>query len=174
MWPLRTLESTTFGLVGFGRIARVVASRMRAFGSEVVVHDPFVLETAIVGAGARPAGWQELWERAHIVSLHVPLTSDTKGLVDRDAFDCMQPGSYLVNTSRGGLVVRTALEHALEAGVLAGVGLDVWWSEPPDPEDPLLRDPRVLVTPHIAYLSAESMPRLRRLAVERLIARIRE
>jgi D-3-phosphoglycerate dehydrogenase / 2-oxoglutarate reductase len=172
--PLRTLDTMTFGLTGFGRIGRAVAGRVRAFGATVIAHDPFLLSAVVENAGVQPVDWDELWARADIVSLHTPLTRETEHLVDARAFARMRPGSYLINTARAGLVDRSALEGALLAGTLAGVAVDVWWQEPPDPQDPLLRDPRMLVTPHVGYLSADSVPQLRRSAAERLIAQVSE
>jgi len=167
--PLRTMNAIVFGLAGFGRIARAVAERARAFGANVVAHDPFVDDAAFEEAAVQRVSWEVLWATADIVSLHMSLSCNTERVVDAAALSGMRRGSYLVNTARAALVDRAALEAALHAEVLAGVAVDVWWHEPPDADDPLLRDPRVVVTPHVAYLSSESLPRLRRTAAERLV-----
>lgn len=175
-WPAPTRErapgelaTRTVGLLGFGKISRAVASRMRAFGCAVVTHDPLVADDAFAPAWVEPVDWETLWERSDAVSLHAPLTEATRGAVDDDALSRMRPGSFLVNTARAGLVQRGALERALEAGHLRGVALDVWWEEPAPDGDPLLRHPRVLATPHMAWFSEGSVERLRRLAAERVI-----
>jgi D-3-phosphoglycerate dehydrogenase len=176
-WPARgalpeplELRGSVLGLVGFGAIAREVAVRAQAFGMRVVVHDPYVPDDAVTAAGARPVSWGELWSVSTAVSIHAPLTAATRGLVDWDALSQAGPGAYLVNTARAGLVDRDALERALAHGNLAGVGLDVWWEEPADPADPLLGHPRVLVTPHVAWLSPGSVQRLRASAAQRLLS----
>lgn len=180
-WPVRgdlpeprELRECTLGLLGFGAIAREVGARARAFGMDVVAHDPFVADADVTAAGARPVGFEELWSSATAVSVHAPLTEGTRGVVDARALDLMAPGSFLVNTARAGLVDRAALEGALASGRLAGAGLDVWWSEPADPADPLLADPRVLLTPHVAWLSPGSVRRLRTSAASRLLDVLQE
>jgi D-3-phosphoglycerate dehydrogenase len=170
--PPRDVRALTLGLAGFGRIAQAVARRLGSLGARIVVHDPLVPPDTVAAAGAEPVGWTELWDRADLVSLHMPLMDGTRGLVDDRLLGRLRPGSYIVNTARAGLIDRGALERALARGALAGVALDVWWEEPPPPDDPLLRDSRVVVTPHVAYLSAESVTRLRRYATERLIAHL--
>ena len=175
-WPVRgelpdplELRECTLGLLGFGAIAREVGVRARAFGMTVLAHDPFVADADVAAAGVAAVGFEDLWRRSTAVSVHAPLTSSTQGLVDDAALGLLSPGSYLVNTARAGLVDRPALERALADGRLAGVGLDVWWQEPASPDDPLLRDPRVLVTPHVAWLSPGSVRRLRSSAASRLL-----
>jgi D-3-phosphoglycerate dehydrogenase / 2-oxoglutarate reductase len=175
-WPARgdlpdplELRECTLGLLGFGAIAREVAARARAFGMRVLAHDPFVADDDVTAAGAEPVGLEELWRSATAVSLHAPLTRSTAGIVDAAALGALQPGSFLVNTARAGLVDRGALEAALAGGQLAGVGLDVWWREPAPADDPLLRDPRVLLTPHVAWFSPGSLRRLRTSAAQRLL-----
>ncbi len=175
-WPARgdlpdplEIGVCTLGLLGFGAIAREVGVRARAFGMRVLAHDPFVADDDVRAAGAEPVGFEDLWRGSTAVSVHAPLTPSTHGLVDRAALGLMTPGSFLVNTARAGLVDRDALEAALADGRLAGVGLDVWWQEPADADDPLLRHPRVLVTPHVAWLSPGSVRRLRASAASRLL-----
>ncbi|NAZ75275.1 C-terminal binding protein [Kineococcus sp. T13] len=176
-WPVRgalrdpaELAASTVGLLGFGAIAREVARRCRAFGTTVLAADPYADAGVAARAGVQLVEVGELFARSDAVSVHAPLTAATRGIVGAAALGRMRPGGYLVNTARAGLVERAALEGALADGTLAGVGLDVWWDEPADPGDPLLRDPRVLVTPHVAWLSPGSARRLRTFAAERLLA----
>jgi D-3-phosphoglycerate dehydrogenase len=136
---------------------------------QVLAHDPFVPSPEMAAAGVRPVEFDQLWRESTAVSVHAPLTAATTGLVGAKALGLMAPGSYLINCARAGLVDRAALEASLAAHRLAGVGLDVWWQEPADPDDPLLRDPRVVVTPHVAWLSPGSLRRLRTSAARRLL-----
>jgi D-3-phosphoglycerate dehydrogenase len=175
-WPVRgdlpdplELRECTLGLLGFGAIARQVGTRARAFGMRVLAHDPFVTDDDVRATGGEPVAFGDLWRGSTAVSVHAPLTESTKGIVDDGALALMAPGSFLVNTARAGLVDRPALERALDSGRLAGVGLDVWWHEPAAADDPLTRDPRVLLTPHVAWLSPGSVRRLRALAAQRLL-----
>lgn len=175
-WPARgalpdpmELGRCRLGLFGFGAIARGVASRAAAFGMDVAAHDPFVAPADMAAAGVRPVEWTELWENSTAVSVHAPLTPDTRAAVGADALALAEPGLALVNTARAGLVDRAGVADALETGKLGAAAFDVWWQEPADPADPLLADPRVLVTPHIAWLSPGSLRRLRTGAADRLL-----
>jgi D-3-phosphoglycerate dehydrogenase / 2-oxoglutarate reductase len=175
-WPARgelpeplELGECVLGLLGFGAIAREVAERARAFGMQVLAHDPFVPPTEMAARGVRPVEFDRLWRDSTAVSVHAPLTAATAGLVGEAALGLMAPGSFLINCARAGLVDRAALEASLTDGRLAGVGLDVWWQEPASADDPLLRDPRVVVTPHVAWLSPGSVRRLRTSAARRLL-----
>jgi D-3-phosphoglycerate dehydrogenase len=138
---IRDADGATLGIVGFGRIGRELAELGRALGMHVLAHDPLV-DDATMPLDA-------LFENADVVSLHAPLTQDTRGLVGPRLLGRAKPGLVLVNTARGGLV--SSLEDllaALESGRLGGVGLDVFEDEPPDPSHPLFAHPRVLATPH--------------------------
>jgi D-3-phosphoglycerate dehydrogenase len=175
-WPTRgdlpeplELRACVLGLLGFGAIAREVATRARAFGMQVLAHDPFVPSAEMEAAAVRPVDFDELWRGSTAVSVHAPLTAATTGLVGRSALGLLAPGSFLINCARAGLVDRAALEASLADGRLAGVGLDVWWEERADAQDPLLPDPRVVVTPHVAWLSPGSVRRLRTSAARRLL-----
>jgi D-3-phosphoglycerate dehydrogenase len=143
--------------------------RARAFGMQVSAHDPFVPAARMTAAGVRPIEFDDLWRSSTAVSVHAPLTADTTGIVGRTALGLLPRGSFLINCARAGLVDRSALEAALTEGRLAGVGLDVWWEEPAADDDPLLRDPRVVLTPHVAWLSPGSVRRLRTSAARRLL-----
>jgi phosphoglycerate dehydrogenase-like enzyme len=171
---VRRLSGRTLGLVGLGRIGERVAIRARGFGLHVIAHDPRLDAARAASLGIQAVGLKELLARSDIISLHLPLTRETRHLLRGETFGRMRPGTVLVNTSRGGLVDLDALGAALERGVVAAAGLDVLDGEPQPPLDhPLLADPRVIVTPHIAFYSVDAQAELgRRVAdeVERALA----
>jgi D-3-phosphoglycerate dehydrogenase len=167
--PLHRIRGRTFGLVGFGRIARALAVKAAALGYEVVTTDPYLPEEAVREAGVEPLPFRELLARADVVSLHVPLTEESRHLIDAEALAAMKPGTILVNTSRGPLVDLEALRAALERGHLGGAALDVLEHEPPAADDPLLARDDVVITPHAAFYSEESLRELQRKAVEQVI-----
>ncbi len=163
------LDGLTLGLVGYGRIGRRVATVARALGMHVVVHDPF----ATVDDADEAGSLAELLGAAHVVSLHLPLTTETARVVDRGALGAMRPGALLVNTARGGLVDHQALLDALDSGHLAGAGLDVTDPEPLPPGHPLLARDDVIVTPHIASSTVVGKHRMFVMAVEQALMALR-
>jgi len=156
--PLRRLAGQALGLVGFGRIGEAVFHRAKALGLNVMAHTRSGNNR---GTDCTMVGLPQLLEQSDYVSLHAPLTEQTRGLIAAAEFDRMKSTAYLVNTSRGGLVDHQALWSAVRDGVIAGAALDVFDPEPPDLTQPLYRHERVLVTPHAAFLSAESLQNLR-------------
>ena len=147
----RELRGRTVGLMGLGRIGRAVAERLKPFGVTILYYDPDELSPEQAAAlGITGRNFDDLLAEADIVSLHLPLMSTTRHLMNAAAFGKMKKGSFLINTSRGGLVDESALLLALESGRLAGAGLDVFDQEPPRSDNPLLRLPSVVLTPHIA------------------------
>jgi D-3-phosphoglycerate dehydrogenase len=167
--PLHRLRGRTLGLIGFGRIARALASKMAPIGLRVVTTDPFVPDDAVRDAGAEPMSLEELLVVADVVSVHAPLTADSRHLIGAAELALMKPGAILVNTSRGPLVDLDALRAALAEDRLGGAGLDVLEVEPPAADDPLLHRDDVIVTPHAAFYSEESLRELQRKAVEQVI-----
>lgn len=155
--PVRPLRDTTLGIVGLGRIGRAVARRARCFGMRVVAYS----------RGADPAFGQqddvpivdfdELLQRADVVSIHLPSTAQTRGMFDRRAFAKMRRGAILINTARGGIVVEDHLYESLVSGHLAGAGLDVMEHEPPMPDNPLLSLPNVIFSPHISGVDTQAL-----------------
>ncbi len=143
------LAGTTLGLIGYGRISRRVAQAAHGLGMEVVAFDPYLAETAFAGA-RRAATLVEVLGAADVVSVHVPLTTDTRHLFGAAEFDAMKAGAVFVNTSRGGVVDQEALLAALDSGRLMSAGLDVTDPEPLPPDHPLLNRNDVVVTPHVA------------------------
>lgn len=152
------LAGKTLGLVGFGRIGQALAGRASALGMRVMAYDPLLAEGVIRGGGATPADLVALLTEADYVSLHVPLTEETRGLFGRQALQAMKPGARLISTSRGGVVEEQALLAALESGHLGGAALDVFEREPPG-LSPLVTHPAVIATPHIAAQTAEAQGR---------------
>jgi D-3-phosphoglycerate dehydrogenase len=151
--PLPRIRGTRLGIVGFGRIGGAVAERALALGMEVWAADPAVPAARIRAAGARPAGLAELLRACRAVTLHTPLTEETRGVIGAAELALLQPGSVLVDTARAALVDWDALVAALESGRLAAAAFDVLPEEPP-PEPPRVRN--LVVTPHSAWYSEEA------------------
>src|SRR5919199_2198624 len=158
--PVRRLRGRTFGLLGYGRIARAVAERAAVLGMEIAFSDPAV-------EGGLPL--DELLGRTDVLSLHVPLTEATRGLVGERELRLLPEGAVIVNTARGGLVDEQALVRALESGRLRGAALDVLAQEPPPADHPLRRVPNAVLTPHAAWFSETSVRELREKAARRAI-----
>lgn len=155
--PLYRLKGKTLGVVGVGGTGRLLAEKAMALGMTVLGNN----RSGAVPAGVTWATLEELLSRSDFVSLNCPLTDETNELMNADTFALMKPTAYVVNTSRGGLIDHDALAAALEAGQLAGAGLDVQVPEPPDLSRPPYNDPRVIVTPHSAFYSPEATQELR-------------
>ncbi|ESS06999.1 MAG: lactate dehydrogenase related dehydrogenase [uncultured archaeon A07HB70] len=170
--PIRRLTGQTLGLAGFGSIPRRVADKADAFGLDVVAYDPYVDRETVAEHGAEKVTFGELLARADAVSIHVPLTDETERLFDAAAFERMREHAVVVNTARGAVVDVDDLLAALEAGEVAGAGLDVLPEEPPEPSALLTRDD-VVTTPHVAWYSEESYEELRRSATRDVIRAIR-
>jgi len=170
---MRRPGALTFGVLGCGRIGGAAAAKARGLGMRVIAHDPYLAPETIRATGAEPVDWDTLLREADYLSLHTPLTAETRRIVDANAFARMKPGAYLVNTARGGVVDEEALLDALRRGTLAGAGLDVLTVEPPPPDHPLLRDERVTVTPHVAWGSVESSQDVRTKAAQEVVRVLR-
>lgn len=158
--PLTRLRGQTLGIIGFGRIGRAVAGKARAFGLSVLVYDPCLPGDAALPAGVMAASLDELLAAADYVSVHTPLNDETHGLIGERALSLMKPSAYLINCARGPIVDEGALYAALRDGGIAGAGLDVMESAAPPPEHPLFALDNVIVTPHIAFLSEQSVREL--------------
>jgi D-3-phosphoglycerate dehydrogenase len=152
------LSGKVLGIIGMGQIGSAVAQRARAFGMEIVGYDPLIPGQAIQQRGAEPLSLDDLYTRSDFISLHVPLSPQTAGMIGSEALGRMKPGVRLVCTARGGLVDEAALLAALQAGIVAGAALDVFAQEPPG-ESPLVAHPKVIATPHIAAQTAEAQAR---------------
>jgi D-3-phosphoglycerate dehydrogenase / 2-oxoglutarate reductase len=165
---LRRPSSLTLGVVGLGRIGRMTAERAAPWFGAAVGYDPYLPQTAWPDWLER-LDLTDLFVRSSAITLHLPLTESTSGLVGTDLLGRMPTGSYLVNTARGGLVDLDAVVEALDSGQLAGVALDVLPQEPPPSRHPLLTHPRALITPHVAWYSAEAEVELRRKAAQNIV-----
>jgi glycerate dehydrogenase len=169
--PLVELAGKTMGIVGFGRIGRQTARIADAMGMRVIAHD--AVQTQSPGyEGFRWAGLEELLAGSDVVSLHCPLFPETQGLINKETLRSMKPSAFLINTSRGPLVVDRDLAGALNEGVIAGAGLDVLPLEPP-PDNPLFQARNCLITPHIAWATKEARERLMQIAVDNVQAFLR-
>jgi D-3-phosphoglycerate dehydrogenase len=149
------LRGKTLGVVGLGRIGQEVAHRARAFGMRIVAHDPFIATEIADGLGARLVSLDELCVMADYVTLHVPSTAETRQLFNDGQFARCKPGIRIINTARGELIDEQALRRAIEAGIVAGAGLDVFEKEPPA-DWSLAKLPQVICTPHIAASTEEA------------------
>jgi D-3-phosphoglycerate dehydrogenase len=171
--PLRRMRGRTLGLAGFGGIARRLASKIRAYGMDVIAHDPYVKATEMDHYGVEKVGFEELLDRLDYLSIHVPLYGVSEGMFSTAEFERMSDDAIVVNTARGGVVDGDALLAALEAGEIARAGLDVLESEPPAPDDPLLAREDVVVSPHTAWYSEESRRDLSRSVASDVAAVVR-
>ena len=151
---LGDLDGATLGIVGLGRIGSRVATVASAFNMTVVAFDPYINETTPEGPAIEFLSLNELFECSDFISLHAPLTPETRGMVSAELLQTCKPGTVLVNLARGGLIESLdALLSALDTGALAGIGLDVFDEEPPNLSHPIFRDERVLFSPHALGLS---------------------
>ena len=166
--PLIELSGKTLGIVGLGKIGSSVATAARAFGMTVLAYNPSTPRR--VPEGVTLTDLQSVFQKSVVVSLHCPLTKTNAGFVNADLLAQMKKSAFLINTGRGPLIDEPALASALNAGHLAGAGLDVLSKEPPDPSNPLLTAKNCFITPHIAWATHEARTRLMRTAVDNLKA----
>ncbi|MFA9480343.1 C-terminal binding protein [Phycisphaerales bacterium AB-hyl4] len=169
--PLQRLRGAVFGVVGMGRIGTAAALRAKAFGMDVVFHDPYVADGCDKAVGCRRVDrLEDLLEQAYILSLHCPLTDETRHLINGTTLGRMPRGGFLINTARGGVVDTALLSDALTSGQLAGAGIDVLVNEPPAADDPLVvvwRNPqhvahhRLILNPHSAFYSEQGLRDMR-------------
>jgi D-3-phosphoglycerate dehydrogenase len=160
--PIHRIGGKVLGLLGFGNIARATGRKGRALGLEVIAADPYVDPAVFRAEGVRPVSVHECLGLADFVSIHLPLTPETRGIIGREELKLMKPGAILVNTSRGAVLDEEALAEALRAGRLAGAGLDVFAHEPLPVDHPLLALPNVTVSGHVAFYSEESIEQMQR------------
>jgi D-3-phosphoglycerate dehydrogenase len=142
------LFQKTLGIIGFGRIGAALSQRAKAFEMDVIAYDPHLSEVEIRNRGGVPVSFDELLKRSDYISMHIPLTAETKNLLDAGVFGKMKKGARIICAARGGVIDETALLAALESGQVAGAALDVFATEPPG-QSPLTSHPKVVGTPHI-------------------------
>ncbi|MBA4421255.1 MAG: hypothetical protein C0391_08915 [Anaerolinea sp.] len=152
------LNGKTLGIIGMGRIGAAVGARASAFGMKLVGFDPLIDAKEIKTRGAEPVTLDELYRHADMITLHIPLTADSKNLLNSESFSKMKQGVYIVCAARGGVIDEAALLEALNSGKVAGVALDVFSTEPPGLTD-LISHPKVVNTPHIGAQTIEAQGR---------------
>ena len=158
--PIRRIEGTVLGLVGFGHIPRLVAPKAQAFGIRVIASDPYAKPEVFKTAGVEGVDFDTLLQSSDYVSVHAPLLPATRGMMNAAAFAKMKKGAYIVNTARGPLIDEPALIAALDSGQIGGAGLDVVASEPLAKDSSLLGRDNVIISPHTAFYSIEALNEL--------------
>jgi D-3-phosphoglycerate dehydrogenase / 2-oxoglutarate reductase len=158
--PIRRIQGTVLGLLGFGNIPRLVAPKAKAFGMKVIAFDPYAKAELFKTAGVESVDFDTLLKTSDYISVHAPHTPQTRGIVNADAFAKMKKGAYIVNTARGPLIDEPALIAALDSGQIGGAALDVVAVEPLAKDSPLLGRDNVIITPHTAFYSIEALDEL--------------
>ncbi|MBA8816814.1 D-3-phosphoglycerate dehydrogenase [Microbacterium halimionae] len=174
-WPRidgRELTGAVFGVVGFGAIGRLVAERARGVGMTPIAYDPFLPDEVFAAAGVERVDVDELCRRSDVVSLHVPLTPETRHLIDDRRLRMLPPDAIVINTARGGLLDEGAARHALDDGTLFGVAVDAYETEPPS-ASPLVGHPRVVSTPHSGGHTREAVQRMTEQSIADLLTVLR-
>jgi D-3-phosphoglycerate dehydrogenase / 2-oxoglutarate reductase len=154
--PIRRFAGQTLGVLGLGRIGSASARKGRGLGLNVIAYDPYLPDERFEELGVGRVDFDTLMRDSDFVTLHVPLTDETRRIVDARALSLMKPTAYLVNTARGEVIDVDALVAAVNAATIAGAGIDVLPEEPPPPDHPILHDDRIIVTPHIGWASIEA------------------
>ncbi len=152
------LNEKVLGIIGMGRIGAAVGARAAAFGMTLVGYDPLIESKEIKNRGAEPVSLDELYKRADVITLHIPLTPESKSMINSGSFNQMKKGVYLVCAARGGVIDEAALLEALNSGQVAGAALDVFTTEPPGLTD-LVSHPKVIATPHVGAQTVEAQAR---------------
>jgi phosphoglycerate dehydrogenase-like enzyme len=168
--PARRASELTLGILGLGRIGKRMAHLARNAFKRVIACDPYLIDGDFPAYVERAADAGALFAASDLVSIHTPLTAETRGMVGRALFGRMRPGSWLVNTARGAIVDTDDLLAALDGGILAGAGLDVLPVEPVPADSRLLGNPKVILTPHAAFFSVQSEVELRRKAAQNIVS----
>ncbi|NTW72240.1 MAG: D-2-hydroxyacid dehydrogenase [Eubacteriaceae bacterium] len=168
-YPLIELSGKTMGIIGYGSIGRQTALIAQAFGMKVMAYSRTIKEQSEI-LNFRWVDLEELIKNSDVISLHCPLTDETKGIINEDRLNKMKPNVILINTARGALIVEEDLAAALEKGTIAGAGLDVMTKEPPSRDNPLFKFDNCIITPHIAWAAKEARERLMNIAIDNLQA----
>lgn len=172
--PMSAFRESLFATVGFGRIARAVLQRAKAFGFKLAAYDPYLTDGFFREQGVARMTLNELLHQADVLSLHSPLSVETKHLVNATRLRQMKANAILINTARGGLVDTLALAQALQSGTIATAGLDVFEAEPLPDDHPLRHCGNALLTSHVAWFSESSVPKLQQLAALEVVRGLRD
>jgi len=164
------ISGKTLGIIGLGHIGRVVADRARGLKMKLIAADPYVSKEAAAGLEVELVSLEELLERADFITLHIPRLKETMNLINAETIQQMKPGARLINCSRGEVVDLGALYDALESGHLAGAALDVFPSEPPDADLPILSHPKVILTPHLGASTGEAQSKVAEMIAHQIAA----
>ncbi|GIO36967.1 D-3-phosphoglycerate dehydrogenase [Paenibacillus antibioticophila] len=150
------LRNKTLGVLGMGRIGSEVAKRAKAFGMDILGYDPFLTEDRAEKIGVKVATVDEIVRQADFITVHTPLTPETKHMISRPQFEVMKKGMRIINCARGGVVDELALVEAIDQGIVAGAAFDVFEKEPPEADHPFLNHPNIIVTPHLGASTVEA------------------
>ena len=159
--PIYRMAGQTLGIIGCGRIGSLVYRKLQSFGFKFLICDPYLTEERKRELGIEVVDQEMVFRKSDFVTIHTPLTSETRHLVNARTLAMMAPTAYLINTARGPMVDAQALAEALKNGVIAGAGIDVYDIEPPPPDYPLFGLPNAILTPHLAWYSEDSDRRIR-------------
>lgn len=167
--PIHRLAGKTFAFIGFGAIARCLFRKIRGMNfSRILAYDPFMDEAKIKAMGAEKADWETAIREADFISIHIPLSDQTRGIINADTFAMMKPTAIIVNTSRGPVMDEAALIDALKSGKINSAGLDVYEKEPLDVNSPLMQLQNCILTDHVGWYSEESMSELKTKAAQNI------
>jgi len=167
--PLRRVRGRTLGLVGFGKIAQTLTTKAQALGLRVIAYDPYVEKGTLESSNVENMEFKKLLESSDFISIHAPLTKETRHLFDSTAFGYMKQSAYVINTSRGPVIDESALIEALNNGIIAGAALDVTETEPPGKNTPLINREDIILTPHAAFYSEDALHELQTSVTEDVI-----
>lgn len=167
--PIHRLSRQTVGLLGFGRIARKVAQKLKPFGVRLIAHDLYVADEVFEEYGVEPVSLDGLFKQSNVLSLHIPLTEQTKRIVNYERLLSMPKGAFIINTCRGGTIDEDGLIKSIKEEHISGAALDVLETEPPELGYELLHMDEVLITPHSAYISEESVVELKEKTCQAII-----
>jgi len=167
--PMYRLQGQTLGIVSFGKIPRRLVEKVRAYKFNIIAYDPYVDEEVAAKYSVKLVKFEELLKESDIITIHAPLTEETKGMFGSEQFKLMKNSAYLINTARGGLIKDNDLAQALKKGEIAGAGLDLLEDENVDFHHPLVNLESVIITPHSAFYSEQALKDLQYKAVQEVI-----
>ncbi|MCS7234019.1 MAG: phosphoglycerate dehydrogenase [Synergistetes bacterium] len=163
------VRGKTLGLLGFGAIAKEVNKRALCLGMRTITYDPYISEEEVARMGAKMVSFEDLLKESDFLSLHVPLTDETRGIIGEREIRSMKRSAFLINTARGGIVDENALAKALKEGWISGAALDVFEEEPPSPESPLFSCENLITTPHVGAHSIEAVYRMNMMSAQSVV-----